>query len=131
MSVGKWLLSVLLVAVCGAFAVAQNHPKTVVVTINYTDDGDILVQPKTFHAQVGDTVLFRTDSGGELILRFVNPFSNDGWVVRSTGGVLSLVAQNGGDYQYRCSIQYPDGRIVGWEAGDRDSYNGGNGSVRP
>ena len=131
MSVGKWFVVLLVVCVSVSYVEAQrSQSKIVSVTISYDND-EIVVQPKTFHAHPGDTVEFRTDDGGELILLFVNPFSNNGWVVQSEGGVLSLVAQNSGDYKYRCSIRYPDGRVVGWEAGDHDEYEGGNGNVGP
>jgi hypothetical protein len=127
------LASSLLLCICvpSKSAQAQHPSKTVVVNINYSVDGELVVQPKLSGSYIGDTVEFRTQSGGEMILRFVNPFSNDGSVVRSSNGVLRLSSQNGGRYKFRCSIQYPDGRIVGWEAGDRDDYNGGVHDVKP
>lgn len=101
---------------------AQGPTRTVVVTINYVND-TIVVEPPVSHSRIGDTVVFRSTSG-EMILRFVNAFSDDGWVVRSNGGELRFVSQTAGSYRFRCTLQLSDGRLVGWEAGDRE-YAGG------
>jgi hypothetical protein len=122
----KWALPIVLLFF-GSVS-AQGPAKTVVVTINYVND-KIVVEPSLSHSHVGDTVAFRTNSG-EMILRFVNPFSDDGWVVRSNGGELRFVSQTGGIYRFRCTLQLPDGRLVGWEAGDRE-YAGGEHNVPP
>jgi hypothetical protein len=69
-------------------ALSAERPKTVVVSINYIGD-KIIVEPEFVQAHKGDIVVFRSTIG-DMVLRFVNGFSDDGWVVRSNGGELSL-----------------------------------------